>query len=79
MSGLSGRRRNVQVNVSSRCSRRGPATFNTGNKLVQGITDTLALGLVREGVGYGRPVIVVPWFNGGLACNGAYRRSVDLP
>jgi len=55
-----------------------PATFNTVNKFAHGITDTLALGLICEGVGYGRPVIVVPWFNKGLACNGAYRRSLAI-
>lgn len=55
-----------------------PATFNTVNKLAHGITDTLALGLVCEGLGYGHPVIVVPCFNRGLASNGAYGRSIKL-
>lgn len=32
-----------------------PATFNSLSKLAAGITDTLALGLVSEAVGLGRP------------------------
>lgn len=38
-----------------------PATFNTMNKLASGISDTLALGLVHEGVGLGLPIIAAPW------------------
>jgi phosphopantothenoylcysteine synthetase/decarboxylase len=54
-----------------------PATFNTINKLAHGISDTLAAGLVCEGLGLGRPVIVVPWFNRALARSGSYRRSLQ--
>jgi phosphopantothenoylcysteine synthetase/decarboxylase len=53
-----------------------PATFNTLNKIANGITDTLAVGLLCEVLGYGRPVVVVPWFNRGLARHGAYERSL---
>ena len=53
-----------------------PATFNTINKIANGITDTLAVGLVCEALGYGRPVVVVPWFNRGLSRHGAYGRSL---
>jgi phosphopantothenoylcysteine synthetase/decarboxylase len=55
-----------------------PATFNTVNKLAAGIGDTLALALLCEGIGYRRPVFLVPWFNSGLANNGAYARSLTI-
>jgi phosphopantothenoylcysteine synthetase/decarboxylase len=55
-----------------------PATFNTINKLAAGISDTLALGLVNEGIGKGLPVIAVPWPNVDLACHPAFQRSVAL-
>jgi phosphopantothenoylcysteine synthetase/decarboxylase len=54
-----------------------PASFNTVNKIAHGVSDTLAVGLVCEGLGHGRPVIVAPWFNRALARNGAYRRSLQ--
>jgi phosphopantothenoylcysteine synthetase/decarboxylase len=53
-----------------------PATFNTVNKLANGITDTLAVGVVAEGIGRRRPVVVAPWANRALAQPGAYRRSI---
>jgi phosphopantothenoylcysteine synthetase/decarboxylase len=55
-----------------------PATFNTINKLAYGISDTLASGLLCEGVGYGHPVIIAPWMNRALARHGAYRRSLQI-
>jgi phosphopantothenoylcysteine synthetase/decarboxylase len=54
-----------------------PATFNTVNKLVAGISDTLALGLVNEGIGMGLPVIAVPWPNADLARHPAFQRSIQ--
>jgi phosphopantothenoylcysteine synthetase/decarboxylase len=60
-----------------RCLRRGPATFNTVNKIAHGISDTLAVGLVCEGLGNGLPVIIAPWLNRPLTRHGAYRRSLD--
>ena len=54
-----------------------PATFNTVNKMAAGISDTLALGLLNEGLGLGKPVIVAPAVNGGLAGHPGYRRSTD--
>ena len=53
-----------------------PATFNTVNKIAAGISDTLALGLVNEGIGLGLPVIAVPWPNVHLARHPAFTRSV---
>jgi phosphopantothenoylcysteine synthetase/decarboxylase len=55
-----------------------PATFNTINKLAAGISDTLALGLVNEGIGKGLPVIAVPWPNADLVRHPAFQRSVTL-
>lgn len=54
-----------------------PASFNTVNKLANGISDTLGVGLVCEGMGAGRPVIVAPWTNPALANHSAYGRSIQ--
>jgi phosphopantothenoylcysteine synthetase/decarboxylase len=54
-----------------------PASFNTVNKMANGISDTLAVGLLCEAIGLDKPVIVVPWTNRGLARNGAYGRSIQ--
>ncbi|HEY0718202.1 MAG TPA: flavoprotein [Streptosporangiaceae bacterium] len=53
-----------------------PATFNTVNKWVQGISDTLALGLLNEAVGLGLPMIAAPWPNAALAAHPAFARSL---
>jgi phosphopantothenoylcysteine synthetase/decarboxylase len=53
-----------------------PATFNTINKSAQGISDTLALGLLNEAVGLGLPMAVVPWPNVALARHPVFVRSV---
>lgn len=44
-----------------------PATFNTLNKIAQGIADTLAHSLVAEAIGAGWPVIIAPSMNPALA------------
>lgn len=44
-----------------------PATFNTLNKISQGIADTLPHSLVAEAIGARWPVIVVPAMNSYLA------------
>ena len=44
-----------------------PATFNTLNKISQGIADTLAHSLVAEAIGAGWPVIIAPSMNPTLA------------
>jgi phosphopantothenoylcysteine synthetase/decarboxylase len=49
-----------------------PATFNTINKLAAGISDTLALGLLNEGLGGGKPIIAVPFPNQALARHPAF-------
>ncbi|MFA1543939.1 flavoprotein [Actinomadura monticuli] len=53
-----------------------PATFNTVNKWAHGISDTLALGLLNEAVGAGRPIIAAPWPNNALSRHPAFGRSV---
>src|ERR687884_578964 len=40
-----------------------PCSFNSLNKLSQGIADTLALSLVAEAIGRGTPVVVGPSLN----------------
>ena len=55
-----------------------PATFNTVNKWAQGISDTLALGLLNEAVGLGLPMIAVPWPNAALAAHPVFIRNVGL-
>ncbi|WP_432871788.1 flavoprotein [Microbispora rosea] len=53
-----------------------PATFNTTNKWAQGISDTLALGLLNEALGLGLPIVAVPWPNHALARHPAFPSSV---
>jgi phosphopantothenoylcysteine synthetase/decarboxylase len=54
-----------------------PATFNTINKWAAGISDTLALGLLNEATGLGRPIVTVPWPNAALARHPAFGRSIS--
>jgi phosphopantothenoylcysteine synthetase/decarboxylase len=55
-----------------------PATFNTLNKWVLGISDTLAVGLLCEYTGLGKPVVAVPCVgtNSGLDTHPAFQRSL---
>jgi phosphopantothenoylcysteine synthetase/decarboxylase len=53
-----------------------PATFNTLNKWAQGISDTLALGLLNEAVGLRLPMVAVPWPNAALAAHPVFARSL---
>ncbi|MFJ9580725.1 flavoprotein [Streptomyces sp. NPDC101191] len=54
-----------------------PATFNTINKLAAGVSDTLALGLLNEAIGFGKPITAVPWPNRVLAQRLPFRNSVE--
>ncbi|MBT0774191.1 hypothetical protein KIH74_34925 [Kineosporia sp. J2-2] len=54
-----------------------PATFNTINKMASGASDTLALGLLNEAIGMGRPILAVPTPNIELAKHPAFRASVQ--
>ena len=53
-----------------------PGTFNTINKWAQGISDTLALGLLNEAVGLRLPMVAAPWPNAALAVHPVFLRSV---
>jgi hypothetical protein len=53
-----------------------PATVNTINKWAAGIADTLVLGLLIEGYGYGLPMVAVPYTNNVMAAHPALRDSI---
>ena len=53
-----------------------PATVNTVNKWAAGITDTLVLGLLVEGYGYGVPTAVVPYTNKVMALHPSLHESL---
>jgi phosphopantothenoylcysteine synthetase/decarboxylase len=53
-----------------------PATVNTVNKWAAGITDTLVLGLLVEGYGFGVPTAVVPYTNRVMALHPALHESL---
>ncbi|MGW7519718.1 flavoprotein [Streptomyces sp. NPDC054796] len=55
-----------------------PATFNTLNKWAQGISDTLALGLITEAIGLGLPLVALPYLNRAQAAHPALDQSVDF-
>jgi phosphopantothenoylcysteine synthetase/decarboxylase len=55
-----------------------PATFNTINKWAQGISDTLALGLLNEAAGLALPIVAVPWTNAALARHPVFQRSLAV-
>lgn len=54
-----------------------PLTFNSLNKWALGISDTLALGLLNEGLGLDLPITAAPSVNSPLRRHPAYRTSVD--
>jgi phosphopantothenoylcysteine synthetase/decarboxylase len=53
-----------------------PATFNTINKWVAGISDTFALGLLNEAIGLRLPIIAVPYAKSTLAAHPAFNKSL---
>jgi hypothetical protein len=54
----------------------GGASFNTINKWAAGISDTVALGLLTEGIGLGLPLAALPFLNAAQAAHPAFGRSV---
>ncbi|NUT32637.1 MAG: flavoprotein [Hamadaea sp.] len=54
-----------------------PATANTVAKWAAGIADTLALGLLCEGLGRGLPIVAVPFTNSGMAGHPAFGEALD--
>jgi phosphopantothenoylcysteine synthetase/decarboxylase len=55
-----------------------PCTFNTVGKWAAGISDTLALGLLNEALGAGRPITAVPNPHVDLAQHPAFGRNVEF-
>jgi phosphopantothenoylcysteine synthetase/decarboxylase len=53
-----------------------PATVNTINKWAAGIADTLALGLVVEGIGLGLPIVAIPYTNSAMAAHPVFAESI---
>ncbi|WP_232236111.1 flavoprotein [Nocardia sp. BMG51109] len=54
-----------------------PTTSNTINKWAAGISDTLPLGLITEGIGKGFPLVALPFLNEAQAKHPAFSRSVE--
>jgi phosphopantothenoylcysteine synthetase/decarboxylase len=54
-----------------------PATVNTVNKWAAGIADTLALGLLVEGLGKDVPIVALPFTNAAMAAHPAFKESIE--
>jgi hypothetical protein len=54
-----------------------PATLNTLTKWADGHADTLALGLVTEGLGMPLPIVALPYLNNAQAQHPALSRAVS--
>ncbi|WP_018569647.1 flavoprotein [Streptomyces sp. PsTaAH-124] len=54
-----------------------PLTANTLNKWAAGISDTLALGLITEGIGLHLPIVALPHWNDAQHAHPAVARSVE--
>jgi phosphopantothenoylcysteine synthetase/decarboxylase len=54
-----------------------PCTVNTTTKFAAGIADTLALGLLVEGLGLGLPIVALPFTNAAMAAHPAFGEAVD--
>jgi phosphopantothenoylcysteine synthetase/decarboxylase len=55
-----------------------PATFNTLNKWVAGIADTVASGIVSEYLGRSVPMVVAPCVNQDLSRHPTFRRNLQV-
>src|SRR2546421_196514 len=55
-----------------------PATFNTINKWAAGITDTFATGILCEAMGYGVPIVLVPYLKQQLAQHPVFSKNLAL-
>ncbi|MGW3200026.1 flavoprotein [Streptomyces sp. NPDC001118] len=53
-----------------------PLTTNTLNKWAAGISDTLALGLITEGIGLHKPIVALPHWNNAQDAHPAVHRNV---
>jgi phosphopantothenoylcysteine synthetase/decarboxylase len=54
-----------------------PVTFNSLNRWADGHSDTLALGLLNEALGMGKPIVAVPWINTALAAHPAVPGNLE--
>ena len=54
-----------------------PTTFNTINKWALGITDTVAVGMLCELVGFGVPILAVPQVKAELARHAAFGPNLE--
>jgi phosphopantothenoylcysteine decarboxylase len=54
-----------------------PATFNTINKWVAGISDTFALGILNEAIGLKLPLVVAPYAKPSLAAHPAFSANLE--
>ncbi|GAA1463784.1 flavoprotein [Nocardiopsis exhalans] len=54
-----------------------PATFNTINKLANGIADNYVLDVVNEAIGLDVPTIILPFVNSTYSNRGPFKRSVE--
>jgi Flavoprotein len=55
-----------------------PASSNTINKWALGISDTLALGLITEGIGKKVPIVAMPYLSQAQAAHPAFPHNVDV-
>lgn len=55
----------------------GGASFNTLNKWALGIADTLALGLLTDGIGLGIPIAALPFLNSAQIAHPAFNQHVE--
>ncbi|MFB8765975.1 flavoprotein [Nocardiopsis alba] len=54
-----------------------PATFNTINKLANGIADNYVLDVVNEAIGLGVPTVILPFVNSAYASRTPFHMSVE--
>src|ERR1700729_3390638 len=54
-----------------------PATVNTINKWALGICDTLALGILVEGIGKKLPIVAMPFTNDAQAAHPAFSQNIE--
>jgi len=55
-----------------------PLTANTANKWAAGISDTLALGLITEGIGLELPIVALPHWNSAQHAHPAVDRTISV-
>lgn len=54
-----------------------PATFNTINKLANGIADNYVLDVTNEAIGLGVPTVILPFVNTAYANRAPFNASVE--